>query len=408
MRKLPLYNIMPDLRKSFKKNPLLYRVNAYFKAKKQEREFAALDRQYTACARAGGLAYSHEGALKAMREGLAKRGLPKQFDGKPRIFWVGADEDQDRSGFLQALEKFADVVIFRSENGTYGPIATQPHDRRPAVSEAVAKNGTWLLQRVKEEHARKPLQALIGQMWANNFEPGVFKEIQKMGIITVNIAMDDNLPDLWQKYRGRLMGSIGLAEGLDLVLTNSYRACLWYLSEGRPAIYWPLGSDPNVFYPRGQKKHDVVFVGNNYGVRRELVQKLQEAGVKVDAYGSGWPNGYAPDIAEEFGTARIILGTNNVGHSQKMRQIKLRDFDATMSGALYLTQRNDDLLKLFAEDKEIACYDTIEECIAKAKFYLSHPDRLEAVAAAGLAKARGEFTWELRIKDTLTLLGLAV
>jgi len=86
--------------------------------------------------------------------------------------------------------------------------------------------------------------------------------------------------------------------------------------------------------------------------------------------------------------------------------LKLRDFDALMSGALCITTRNPDLLKLFEEGKEIECYDTIDECITKIRFYLANPDKLKAVAEAGLKKARENYTWEKNIEKALKFIGL--
>ena len=37
-----------------------------------------------------------------------------------RVFWVGANRDQDESGFLQALRSLATVIEFHNFTGTYG------------------------------------------------------------------------------------------------------------------------------------------------------------------------------------------------------------------------------------------------------------------------------------------------
>ena len=231
-----------------------------------------------------------------------------------------------------------------------------------------------------------------------------------MGIPTVNISMDDKLPNLWESANGRRLGSVGLAEGLDLVLTTSPDTCAWYWAEKCLAIYWPLASDSNLFSPQQEKPYDVVFVGGNYGVRGELVNTIKAANINIVAFGPGWPSGYiaAEQVADVFGKAKIILGSGFVAYNEDILTIKLRDFDAPMSGALYLTNRNPDLLKIFEEGKEIECYSCVEECIEKINYYLDKPQLLDTIAAAGLDKARSKYSWEQQVRKAIEWVGFDV
>ena len=131
-------------------------------------------------------------------------------------------------------------------------------------------------------------------------------------------------------------------------------------------------------------------------------------GVNVECYGAGWPNG--PATAEHsaalFKRARIILGVGTVGHCEDVFTLKLRDFDAPMSGALYLTHRNADLARLYQEGVEIECYATPEEAARKIHHYLARPADLSRIAKAGHAKALSRDTWVCRLEETFSRLGL--
>jgi len=394
-------------KEALKKISWIYSLNAFLKARANTRKTKKLYAYYQEKARVLNLEYSESGVIKMVRERLAKRGIRPALQKKFRIFWVGAHYSQDASGFLGGLKKFGEVITFQNEEGGYGLLFAQTVKTKMSESEAKESNSRALLKQIKEANQGKKLDLLMGQMWADFLDVDVLRIIQEMGLPTINVSMDDKLPDLWRREKNGLMGSVGLANGLDLVLTTSPDTCLWYLVEGAPAIYWPLASDPEIFYPREPKIYDVVFVGGKYGIHGKLVQKILSAGIKIEAFGPGFPNGFinAEKIAEVFGKAKIVLGSGYVAYNTDILTIKLRDFDATMAGSLYLTNRNPDLLRLFEEGKEIECYDSIDECINKIKFYLAHLDKLKIVAGAGLKKARENYTWEKNIGSALRVLG---
>jgi spore maturation protein CgeB len=167
-----------------------------------------------------------------------------------------------------------------------------------------------------------------------------------------------------------------------------------------------LASDPSIFSPKSNNTYrdiDVLFIGNRYGARTRIVDFLIESGIKVNCWGGGWSNGYASaeQSAAMFKRAKIILGIGTVGYCDDVFTLKLRDFDAPMSGALYVTHRNRDLLELYREGEEIVCYETDQECFEKIRYYLKHHDARERIAKAGLQKALSRDTWDHRISTTL-------
>ena len=387
---------------SLRRNPLAYRANAAVKSWLLESRRRRLLRRY-----ASAVPVSDADAFAAMRARLAERGvrLRAQSRGALNLFWVGANESQDNGGLLRGLSLFGRVEVFRSAAGRYGPRYPVGSPVDPAV---VAQNDAALEAQVAAAQQRGPLDALLGQMWRYVYSPEALGRIAALGIPMINISMDDRLPELWLERRGLRLGAVGLGRVTDLVLTTSPETRAWYRTEGVPAAYFPLASDPTLFSPSGEYRYDVLFVGSRYGYRERLVRTLRRREIPVTVYGPGWPDGSldGPQVARAFSSARIVLGVGTVAHTSHTYTLKLRDFDAPMSGALYVTHRNPDLLALYREDQEIVCYESADECARKLKHYLSNEaDRLR-IATAGRERARADYTWEARFADLFHRIGL--
>jgi len=393
--------------------PILGRVNSIIKAYQLKAGLRQLHSHYGRMATAQAITYDENTAWQEARQRLAARW--RQRDTLPqmplRIFWVGANRDQDKSGFLQALRQQAHVTEFYNHTGTYGQWYKDEYGRVQVYDPTIIElNDQQLLNQLTSALEDGGIDLLMGQMWANYISQEALAKVQALGIPVINISMDDRLPDNWSHREGVRLGAVGLAKHTDLMLTTSSETCAWYAVEGCPAIFWPLASDPSVFKPdtEAPRDIDVLFIGNKYGIRAKIIDGLAQHGIQVECYGAGWPNG--PATAEQsavlFKRARIILGVGTVGYCDDVFTLKLRDFDAPMSGALYLTHRSQDLLKLYQEAVEIECYITPDEAATKIHYYLAHPKALESVAAAGHAKALTRDTWINRLHHTFMNLNL--
>jgi hypothetical protein len=393
--------------------PALVYLNRLLKAYQLKRGLHFLALKYKRLAFENSFHYQENVAIENFKKKIemVSNSTRNKKAGEIRVFWVGANRDQDESGFLQALRKIGTVVEFRNWKGGYGQWYWDKSGRvRVYDPEIVALNDNCLLSQIEAECSRGRVDLLLGQMWANYISKEALLKIKSYGIPIVNISMDDRLPDNWSTQRGTRLGAVGLAQVTDLVLTTSSESCAWYGVEGCPAMFWPLASDPGVFAPvKGSVRDiDVLFIGNKYGVREKIIEALRKHHVHVECYGAGWPNG--PSTAEQsaalFKRAKIILGVGTVGYCDDVFTLKLRDFDAPMSGALYLTHRSNEITSLYREGIEIECYLNSDEAASKIKYYLSHSDMRETLAAAGHAKALSRDTWTLRLQSTFRQIGL--
>ncbi len=85
---------------------------------------------------------------------------------------------------------------------------------------------------------------------------------------------------------------------------------------------------------------------------------------------------------------------------------KMREFEATMAGACYLTQETTETADLFEIGTEIECYSSAEELVEKARDLLGSPTRRRDMRNAARARAIGEHTWQHRFATLFARLNL--
>jgi spore maturation protein CgeB len=111
-----------------------------------------------------------------------------------------------------------------------------------------------------------------------------------------------------------------------------------------------------------------------------------------------------------FSRSRLSLGFATAGDShraeKRLTHLRLREFEAPMSGALYLTEDQPELAEYFTPDKEVLTYANRDDLLDKARYYLAHPEQAERIRRAGHERARREHTWQHRFAELFTSLGL--
>jgi spore maturation protein CgeB len=399
---------LQDSMKCFLKNiKPFYEVNAFCKALMTVRRYHFLRSYYEKEATKRKLVHSEDCIGRLLKKRLEEDRISVKplRRGELRSFWVGTNYAQDSNGILQALEKFGETILFEGRLGEYGQIWPVGPDLQIARSE----NSRSLLAQVNKALRSGPVHILMGQMWNMCIAPEALNEVRKMGIMVVNIAMDDRHVFKQRKLNGNWTGPFGLIESLHLACTAAKECCLWYFVEGCPALYLPEASDPDIYRPSpGPKRYEVSFVGGNYGIRSAIIRALQREGIRVTTYGNGWPNGRiaTQDMALLFAHSRIVLGVGTIRTTKDFYALKMRDFDGPMSGSLYITHHNPDLEKLYDIGKEIITYHNIPDCVQKVKYYLANPDVARNIGRAGRLRAKAEHTWEKRFEKLFSTLGI--
>ncbi|MDE2438432.1 MAG: glycosyltransferase, partial [Patescibacteria group bacterium] len=173
-------------------------------------------------------------------------------------------------------------------------------------------------------------------------------------------------------------------------------------------------------YPLSQQ-YDVLFIGQPYGERTHIINSIKDAGMRVDCFGYGWPNGrvWGEGMIQKFSEGKINLnfarssGTLSLKKFGKIffskaggaytlnpistwmdeyrafcdaiatRQIKTRNFEVPGCGGFLMTDYADNLKDYYEDGKEIVVFKDVPDLIEKARYYLTHESERARIARAG-------------------------
>lgn len=169
-------------------------------------------------------------------------------------------------------------------------------------------------------------------------------------------------------------------------------------------------------------EHEVSFVGGRNEYRGWLIGQLKRSGVEVACYGAGWPNGRISFEAMEqvFRNSRINLNISNsvktdlrfaiaglrnfavyLRSPKKAEQVKARNFEIPLCGGFQLTDYAIGLERHFVIGREIAIFNTPEECALQIRYYRNNESERREVLEAGYRRAAAEHTFMKRLSDIL-------
>jgi hypothetical protein len=121
-----------------------------------------------------------------------------------------------------------------------------------------------------------------------------------------------------------------------------------------------------------------------------------------------------PPVSDEgyvalFSESAISLGFLVLGDTHRtarpLRQIRLREFEAPMAGAFYLTGYLEEIARHYEIGTEIVCYRSVDELVAQCRYYLAHEEERERIRRAGHERARRDHTWTRRFQQLFADLG---
>jgi spore maturation protein CgeB len=288
---------------------------------------------------------------------------------------------------------------------------------RPLLSEE-------LLRQVKAAHRRRPVDLFFSYFYSAYVDPDAIREIGRMGIATVNWYCNAS-------YQFDLVAEI--APAYDFCLVPERFRLDDYRRVGANPIYCQEAANPNVYRPLDvPQEFDVTFVGQRYGNRPMYLRRLVESRIDVRAWGPRWDEQAwrARSRADEelarraggplsddqlvamYSRSRVSLGFSAVAHVPKdgsppIKQVRLRDFEAPMSGAFYLVERFDELAEFFEPDREVVFFEDEDDLAEKAAYYLRHGRERRRIRDAGMRRAREEHTWHRRFEAAFRQMGLA-
>ena len=336
-------------------------------------------------------------AVKARRPDLSP--VP---GGSLRALAIFHDYNWERTALLPALDTFGEVVHYdwrdRFDHGK--------KEWRKGLKEEMNRDLLGFARTLLRE---RPVHVFFTYLSGELVTPATVREFSALGVPIVNLSLNDK-----EAFTGRVRG--GLATGVrdicrsfDLCWTSTRDALEKYCVEGAIPLYLPEGANPEVHRPYDvEKEIDVSFVGQCYGNRPAVIDALRNAGIRVETFGPGWPNGPLPtgEMVRTYSRSRVNLGFGGVAGHKDTYCLKGRDFEVPMSGGLYLTEAYDELERFFEVGKEIVTCSGVEDLVEKIRWLLSNPGEAEAIRRAGRRRALSEHTWEMRFETVFRLIGV--
>jgi spore maturation protein CgeB len=336
-------------------------------------------------------------AVKARRPDLSP--VPR---GSLRSLAIFHDYNWERTALLPALETFGEVVHYDWRD-------RYDHGRTEWRKGLMEEMNRDLLGFARAFMRERPVHIIFTYLSGELVTPATMRELSSLGVPIVSLSLNDKEAFTGRVRAGFAMGIRDICRSFDLCWTSTRDALEKYCVEGATPLYLPEGANPEVHRPFDvEKTFDVSFVGQCYENRPAVIAALRDAGIRVEAFGPGWPSGplSTEEMVRTYSRSRINLGFGGVAGHRETYCLKGRDFEVPMSGGLYLTEEHEELSPFFEVGKEIVTYRGIEDLIAKIRRLLANPGEAETIRAAGWARALREHTWEMRFSKVLGTLGV--
>jgi glycosyltransferase involved in cell wall biosynthesis len=217
---------------------------------------------------------------------------------------------------------------------------------------------------------------------------------------------------------------LDLLRGIDLQLVVNGSVLETYEQHAIPAAYWQIGYEDVTPLPN-ESPWDILFLGNGYSEKRQILYKelmkhvkfleyddgdktgLYGTPITVGVYGSGWPNA-EHDCTYDFerGAAlyrrcKIAIGDNQFPDAEGF--VSNRLFQALAAGAFLLHQRVPGLEALtgLRDGEHYVAWDTFEDLHRLIAYYLdpAHEAERVKIAAAGEAFTHERHSFRARVRE---------
>jgi spore maturation protein CgeB len=164
---------------------------------------------------------------------------------------------------------------------------------------------------------------------------------------------------------------------------------------------------------------DVSYIGTWSPKKEKLLAELirRRPAIRVKIWGESWNNAREAAVAPAVGGrevigqefVRAVLGSSiNLSIMSEARrgasrgdQIASRTFAVPACGAFVLHERTSELLELFREGEEVACFEDIDELVKQVDRYLEDDVSRRRIAEQGMALVRSRHSWDERIRTIL-------
>ena len=321
---------------------------------------------------------------------LLKRILPTEvndsFSMNGDWLYVGNNRLQDETTYLSYIKKLGIEIFDDGDYGIYQDIS---------VENLSLKNRRRLSAYLMK---RPNIKKLLLYSWVHILCPNDLLFLKNRFNLRIHlISWDDMLAKNWSLKLN--YGVVGYGNIIDRYIVSMPQLVDYYDYLNLDSVYIPMGLLENPTLnskPRNDLifNHRILFIGNRYGYREEIVSFLKNHGLEIDCFGRGWENGSLPanKIANMVTEYKIILGVANVGHSRTRHTLKLRDYESAFFGAYYLTNYTEKRLKQLSS---VIIYDDKNDCLKKIRQLLDESNKPDYISRSIITS----LSWENIVKE---------
>jgi hypothetical protein len=190
-------------------------------------------------------------------------------------------------------------------------------------------------------------------------------------------------------------------------------------------VFLPHGYDPEVHRIMeldardvSELTHDVTVIATHTAYKEKVLRGLLGVMPDLDLhiYGNLWADlPRAPELrchirgmalvgswyAKAIRAARINLAITSWTGGIEVDETTTRTFEIPACGGFMLHECTPELLELYDEGREVACFGSGEELASKIEYYLAHPEERDAIARAGHARGVPAYSYDSRMKEIL-------
>jgi hypothetical protein len=324
----------------------------------------------------------------------------------------------------------------------------------PEAAEPRALYTERFLDAVRRAHARAPLDLVLTYVSDSHLESDAIAEVRDRVAPIANFFCNNihQFHLVWRNARHFTVCLVPEAEAMR-AYERAGATPIFFPMAANPDVYRPLDR---------ARRYEVTFAGQRYADRAGNMLALREGGIDAHVFGQGWhhsgvaagigagpqagagarrrsslrrvfdllrrgasPFQAARDLAEWdrlrtrhpaalhppatdeeyvalFSESAISVGFLVLGDTHRMlrqlRQVRLREFEAPMAGAFYLTEQLDEIGLHYEIGREVVTFRSRAELVDRAGYYLRHDEERTRIARAGHERARRDHTWTRRFE----------
>jgi len=205
----------------------------------------------------------------------------------------------------------------------------------------------------------------------------------------------------------------------DLMLSSLPNLVAHFRGQGLRSELLRLAFEPRVLQGLGDggPRYDIAFVGGLGGPHERGTQMLEQLArrhaVRVWGYGRErlaadsplqavcQPPVWGREMYRVLHASRIVFNRHIDIAGDYANNMRL--YETTGVGSLLLTDAKENLGELFATGREVAAYDSIDECVELASHYLECAAERDALARAGQERTLREHTWAHRMRELVAI-----